>query len=55
MIDFYIENCFNAAKVLIISLASVFFLSWVFGLEAAVLLCISYIIYKLNMPKKRQY
>jgi hypothetical protein len=55
MIDFYIENCFDKAKVLLASLAMVFSISWFFSIETTVLLCISYIIFKLNTPRKRPY
>ena len=55
MIDFCIENCFDKAKVLLASLVIVFSLSWIFSIETTVLLCISYIIFKLNAPRKRPY
>jgi hypothetical protein len=55
MIDFYIENGFSKAKVLLASLVIVFSLSWIFSTETTVLLCISYIIFKLNTPHKRLY
>jgi hypothetical protein len=50
MIDRYIESALNNAKVLFVSLAIVFSLSWIFSVETATLLCASYIIFKLNVP-----